>query len=98
MSTAAIAATKKHILLYFSASWGPPCQRFTPKLIDFFDTYSAATNNTDIEIIFISSDRDEASFNAYFAKMPFLALPYAQRDRVVSLHRRWLRWVVDVWT
>ncbi|KAJ3244472.1 hypothetical protein HDU78_010943 [Chytriomyces hyalinus] len=88
MSTAAISATKKHILLYFSASWCPPCQRFTPKLIDFFEAYSAATNNTDIEIIFISSDRDEASFDAYFGKMPFLALPYAQRDRVISLRER----------
>ncbi|KAI8822822.1 thioredoxin-like-domain-containing protein [Chytriomyces cf. hyalinus JEL632] len=88
MSTAAIAATKKHVLLYFSASWCPPCQRFTPKLIDFCETHSAATNNTDIEIVFISNDRDEASFNAYFGKMPFLALPYAQRDRVASLRER----------
>ncbi|KAJ3222999.1 hypothetical protein HDU81_009468 [Chytriomyces hyalinus] len=88
MSTAAIAATKKHILLYFCASWCPPCQRFTPKLIDFYETYSAATNNTDIEIIFISSDRDEASFDAYHYKMQFLALPYAERDRVASLRER----------
>jgi nucleoredoxin len=31
------------------------------------------------EIIFASSDRDEASFNEYYAEMPFASLPFANR-------------------
>merc|ERR1712159_475708 len=32
------------------------------------------------EIVFVSSDRDEGAFKEYFAEMPWLALPYADRD------------------
>ena len=31
-----------------------------------------------LEIVFISSDRDEDSFNLYFSNMPWLAVPYSQ--------------------
>mmetsp|Transcript_11838 Transcript_11838/g.26034 ORF Transcript_11838/g.26034 Transcript_11838/m.26034 type:complete len:229 (+) Transcript_11838:137-823(+) len=59
---------KKLVALYFSASWCPPCKSFTPLLIDFYNA-----NKEDLEIIFLSSDRDEESFNGYFGKMPWLS-------------------------
>merc|ERR1711998_553626 len=34
----------------------------------------------EFEIIFASSDRDEASFKEYFSEMPWLALPYSEKD------------------
>ena len=38
-----------------------------------------ASGRDDFEFIFVSSDRDEASFNEYFAEMPWLALPFSNR-------------------
>jgi nucleoredoxin len=46
----------------------PPCRSFTPLLTDFYNA-----NKDDLEIIFVSSDRDEDSFSQYFGKMPWLA-------------------------
>lgn len=50
----------KHILMYVSAQWCGPCRKFTPELMNF---YSEAKKGTDIdmEIIFISLDRDDAA-------------------------------------
>ena len=47
----------------------PPCKRFSPVLIDF---YNACKD--DMEVVFVSSDRDDKSFGDYFAKMPWLAM------------------------
>ncbi|CAF5156466.1 unnamed protein product [Rotaria sp. Silwood1] len=52
----------KIIGLYFSAHWCPPCRNFTPILSKFYKKYVETKN---FEIIFISSDRDENSFNDY---------------------------------
>ncbi|KAL3777728.1 hypothetical protein HJC23_009200 [Cyclotella cryptica] len=61
-----------HPNLSFACHRCPPCRAFTPKLIDFYNT-SCNNNNHDLEVIFISSDRDEESFSTYFGKMPWLA-------------------------
>jgi len=65
----------KFIGLYFSAHWCPPCRGFTPKLAEIYKNGL----KDKMEIIFVSSDRDEKSFNEYYKEMPWLALPYAQR-------------------
>jgi len=57
--------------LYFSAHWCGPCRSFTPKLADFAKQLEA--QGKKFPIIFGSSDRDEASFQEYFATMPWLA-------------------------
>ncbi|KAL7472138.1 hypothetical protein ACHAXS_012494 [Conticribra weissflogii] len=67
--TASALKGKKLVALYFSASWCPPCKAFSPKLIEFYNSFK-----DDLEVIFVSSDRDDASFNGYFEKMPWLAL------------------------
>ena len=33
------------------------------------------------EVVFVSSDKDQQAFNEYFGQMPWLALPFADRDR-----------------
>jgi nucleoredoxin len=38
-----------------------------------------------MEIFFISSDRDQKSFDDYFAEMPWQALPYEKRDEKAKL-------------
>jgi hypothetical protein len=47
----------------------PPCKRFSPLLIDFYNVCKE-----ELEIVFVSSDRDDRSFGDYFAKMPWLAM------------------------
>eukprot|EP01052_Picozoa_sp_SAG31_P041140 SAG31_NODE_6156_length_2145_cov_2.099218_3_plen_313_part_00 len=60
----------KTVALYFSAHWCPPCRGFTPTLVQ---TYSALKQqNRDLEVVFISSDRDQAGFNEYLGQMPWL--------------------------
>ncbi|KAI4385170.1 hypothetical protein MLD38_003225 [Melastoma candidum] len=64
----------KNILLYFSAHWCPPCRAFLPKLTE---AYNDIKNKDDtFEIIFISRDHDQASFDDYFSTMPWLAFPF----------------------
>merc|ERR1712039_1127083 len=73
---ASSALEGKVLGLYFSAHWCPPCRGFTPKLAEWY----TAGLKEKMEIIFVSSDRDEASFNEYFKDMPWLALPYEKRE------------------
>ena len=75
---------KKVIGLYFSGHYCPPCRRFTPLLDGVYSKIKAA-GHEDVEIVFVSSDRDEASFSDYFREMPWIALPYARRDLKLEL-------------
>ena len=60
--------------LYFSAHWCPPCRNFTPKLKNFYEVVNK--NQKQIEIIFVTSDKNEAEFNEYFGSMPWISLPF----------------------
>lgn len=71
----------KNILLYFSAHWCPPCRAFLPKLIDAYHKIKAKDN--PFEVVFISSDRDQASFDEFFAGMPWLALPFGDSRKAL---------------
>jgi len=75
----------KYVGIYFSAHWCPPCRGFTPNLAQFYNKNKDALN---LEIVFVSSDRDENSFEEYFKEMPWLSLPYADRDRKAELSNR----------
>merc|ERR1711988_823135 len=68
----------KTIGIYFSAHWCPPGRGFTPQLAKTYEKMKE--QGKEFEIIFASSDRDEASFKEYFGEMPWLALPYSERD------------------
>lgn len=68
----------KTLGLYFSAHWCPPCKAFTPKFADVYK--KCKESGKDFEVIFLSSDSDEDAFKEYFAEMPWLALPYDQRQ------------------
>merc|ERR1712183_177188 len=73
--------------IYFSAHWCPPCRGFTPKAAENYKALKAAGKN--VEIIFASSDKDETQFNEYHAEMPWLALPFSERDKKASLAKRY---------
>ena len=61
----------------------PPCRGFTPALATSYTIIVA--KGKSFEIVFVSSDRDEASFQSYFAEMPWLALPFADRETKQAL-------------
>jgi nucleoredoxin len=64
--------------IYFSAHWCPPCRNFTPKLIKFYNEVNKTEKQ--LEVIFISRDKNEAEFKNYFADMPWLAVDYNQAN------------------
>ncbi|KAL2633611.1 hypothetical protein R1flu_005090 [Riccia fluitans] len=76
----------KTVGLYFSAHWCPPCRSFTPKLVQIYNELKE--EGKPFEIIFISSDRDEEAFKKYFDEMPWLALPYSDRERTVNTKQK----------
>lgn len=77
----------KVVGLYFSAHWCPPCRAFTPILADAYKKADAAAKEK-FEIVFISSDRDESSFDEYFHEMPWKALPFSDRKTKEKLAKQ----------
>jgi thiol-disulfide isomerase/thioredoxin len=63
----------KSIGFYFSAYWCPPCRAFTPNLAKLYK--EAQENSQSFRFVFVSCDRDEASFNEYRSTMPWPAVP-----------------------
>ncbi|XP_043713064.1 probable nucleoredoxin 2 [Telopea speciosissima] len=71
----------KTIGLYFSAQWCLPGLKFTPKLISIYQKIKQMLveekeKDEDFEIVLVSSDHDQDSFDSYFESMPWLALPF----------------------
>jgi len=66
--------------LYFSAHWCPPCRAFTPELVDFYKKFKSTDRGDQLEIIFVSFDRNEGNFKSYFDEMPWLAVPYDDQE------------------
>jgi nucleoredoxin len=67
--------------VYFSAHWCPPCKAFTPLLSKFYKL--ANEKEKQIEIIFISFDRDEKSYKEYYDSMPWLSFPFKSEKKEV---------------
>merc|ERR1711881_324529 len=84
--TADALAGAEAIGIYFSAHWCPPCRGFTPKLAEIYNTIKG--NGKKLEIVFASSDRDEKAFDEYYAEMPWLSLPDANRDAKEALSKK----------
>ncbi|KAG6597820.1 putative nucleoredoxin [Phytophthora cinnamomi] len=82
--TSQALAGKKVIGLYFSGHYCPPCRKFTPLLDVVYNDIKEA-GHEDFEIVFVSSDKEEAKFTEYYEEMPWIALPYARRDLKLEL-------------
>jgi nucleoredoxin len=57
-------------MLYFTASWCPPCRRFTPTLVQLYESQTSV-----IEIVLVSSDEGDREAAEYRSHMPWLSLP-----------------------
>ncbi len=64
----------RNLIRFFYFRCGP-CRSFTPKLIKFYDTHAEGKK---LEIIFLSSDSDEESFDEYYKDMPWFKLDYKE--------------------
>jgi len=84
--TDTVLAGKTAVGLYFSAHWCPPCRGFTPQLAK---AYTDAYKAKGMEIVFVSSDRDEDAFNEYYAEQPWVTLPYSARDLKAKLSKKY---------
>ncbi len=64
-----------YILIYFSAHWCPPCQAFTPRLVQFYNTQGGGRL---FQVVFLSSDRSEDQMYSYMRQMhmPWPAVRY----------------------
>merc|ERR1711977_32004 len=71
---AASLNSKDFVLIYFSAHWCPPCRGFTPVLIEWYKEAMAAGKN--VEIVFVSSDKDEGAWKSYWDSMPWLSVKF----------------------
>ena len=77
------ALAGKTVGVYFSAHWCPPCRQFTPMLAGVYDTLKR--EGREFEVVFASSDRTDADFAEYHKSMPWLAVPFANRDAKAKL-------------
>jgi len=75
------AAGDKPIALYFSAHWCPPCRGFTPKLAQMY----ADGLKENLEVVFVSSDKDQASFDTYAGEQPWPSLAFDKRAAAEAL-------------
>lgn len=73
-------SAKDYYAIYYSAHWCPPCRKFTPQLVSFYNSYSRKYDN--FEFIFVSSDRNEDEMENYMksANMPWPALKFGERS------------------
>jgi len=74
------------VFLYFSGAWCGPCQGFTPMLVEWYERLTKAGKS--IEVIFVSSDYRQNEFDAYYKKMPWLALPFSEREIKAKLSNK----------
>jgi len=61
-----------------------PCRGFTPQLAKRYLTQE----DKDIEVVFVSSDKNDDDFNRYFGTMPWLALPFSDQARKEALGQK----------
>jgi nucleoredoxin len=52
----------RYTVVYYSASWCPPCKKFTPKLVRFVESSAAAVR---FRVILMSGDVDQQSAGEY---------------------------------
>jgi len=81
-----VLKSKEVVGIYFSGHWSPPCRKFTPLLGEFYRNMKK--KGKSFEVVFVSSDHDLESYNAYIREMPWLAMPFND-PRITYLKRRY---------
>jgi len=73
-------SSKKYIAIYYSASWCPPCRKFTPELVSWYKRKKGDLDKFDI--IFVSSDKTSEDMLGYMVedKMAWPALAFDKKS------------------
>jgi nucleoredoxin len=76
---------KKLIAYYFSAHWCPPCRKFTPQLVQYYNRVSP--EHPEFEVVFYSFDKSAAEMEQYMreSSMPWPAIDYDKRNEKKEL-------------
>ncbi len=69
----------KYFAFYYSASWCPPCRAFTPKLVDFYNSFKP--QHPDFEVIFVNHDNTADDMLAYM-KSEAMSWPAARFEDI----------------
>jgi nucleoredoxin len=79
---------KKLIAYYFSAHWCPPCRKFTPQLVQYYNRVAA--EHPEFEVVFYSFDKSAAEMEQYMreSNMPWPAIDYDKRNEKKELLAR----------
>ena len=75
----ASALAGKVVGLYFAADWCKPCRQFTPLLAKYYAKVKDFKRKK-FEVVWLSASREEGGFNGYLKEMPWLALPFSNRE------------------
>ena len=51
--------------------------------------FKANAEAKGIAVVFVSSDQDESQFNEYYGEMPWLALPFSERQTKATLSTKY---------
>jgi nucleoredoxin len=73
------------VCLYFAAKSSPPCRIFTPVLKEFYNEVNML--GKVMEIIYVSRDSKKETFEDFFQKMPWLAIPLNEEDRIMQFKK-----------
>lgn len=77
--------SKKLVAFYYSAHWCPPCRKFTPQLVDYYNRVAA--EHPEFELVFVSFDKSRFNWETYMrdTKMPWLAIDFDQLGSFAQL-------------
>jgi nucleoredoxin len=89
-------APKQIYGLYFSAHWCPPCRKFTPQLVAYYN--QIAHDHPEFEIIFVSADKSAEGMATYMREsgMPWPAIEYGKLANVPTLQKYVGRGIPDL--
>ena len=89
-------APKQIYGLYFSAHWCPPCRKFTPQLVAYYN--QIAHDHPEFEIIFVSADKSAEDMATYMREsaMPWPAIEYGKLANVPALQKYVGRGIPDL--
>jgi nucleoredoxin len=87
VDVASLSADNDVVAFYFSAHWCPPCRAFTPVLAEYHKTVRA--RGIKFDVVFVSSDKSEEESADYYNGMPWLIVPYVDRERKTQLAQKY---------
>lgn len=82
----------RYIVLFFGCEWHPFCQsQFTPQLIQIYrhlKTERGGDPEQDVEIVYVSLDKDEKAYERFVRTMPWLSVPWDEaREQLIAAFR-----------